>query len=886
MNEKDSSKENISLILNEQNRNPNNDKATNDIRRIYVNITKDLLQNSQSENKDTFSEVSCDRNQIKEEIYDNPSKLKSPDNSPRNIPINLSYYSKKYFSIKDINSFNIQEENVENLKEDAKESNLFSQKCFNIDIIRSTRNIVNNNIIKNILSQNILNKIGNKNLKFSDDCVNTENKKPIVSSPLISILSNNKLNQMPQNKKPSRSSTLSTIYPKPTTSFISSQQMGAKKSDENDQNALQPFHQQQNSKQNNQLIKPKILEIDCTQAHTQFPPPLSTEQLKKLIEELEQKKDKLIIQVTCGNTKGLLDLKKLAMSPKVNSVLSAQGWATPNQFQRWCGRGKARDWKRSIRHGLCSLKSLLHQKIITLQPPMCWCAECKAEMCECADCKVEMASNIQTKESSSPVNLSNAGKGKCIQHTEPKHNSQNTAQNYLEILISSQTSSVKADSNTQQVTKFSATFTQFKSTVINQPKNQALDLSASGTKETSSVLCLSSKELAKMNQNTFTSKIPIAKTTFSPNNIEQISKQYEKPYSKYNVSPYAGSYHGKSSPVNKSNNQKNKLKLHDIAEKLKNNVCKNKINDIEPKLPKTESIKKSPKDFNVENIKNLLSTIKSESNQDNSTIENLMKIFTSYNNDTKVTSCTDNYAKGFAVFSDFVSLNSTPKISEKTSRMTSILLPKSTTNSTIISDKFTPTKFFSNATFNRNGVRADVGNVEPSSNGAAEIDFAKRTAKKRNSNEASSITTRQNSKKNLKDSEHYENLEYPITKRRKVSKSFGTKLTKVTVENLLGFHEDEVSLFNYILKNDPEWQDLHNYPLDASKKCERLKRENHKLNEKKRKSLLALENEREKLKSKLRFVQLLGLRISDAGKKALKLRNLDILKKYWILMKS
>lgn len=54
---------------------------------------------------------------------------------------------------------------------------------------------------------------------------------------------------------------------------------------------------------------------------------------------------------------------------------------TPNQFQKYSGRGTARDWKRSTRHHGVSLKSLIARKVLLLDPEAygCYCNRCVAE---------------------------------------------------------------------------------------------------------------------------------------------------------------------------------------------------------------------------------------------------------------------------------------------------------------------------------------------------------------------------------------------------------------------------------------------------------------------------------------------------------------------------
>jgi len=67
------------------------------------------------------------------------------------------------------------------------------------------------------------------------------------------------------------------------------------------------------------------------------------------------------------------------LSGNINGVMGSRILTlTPNQFQKYSGRGTARDWKRSTRHYGASLKSLISRKILVLNPDShgCYCNRC------------------------------------------------------------------------------------------------------------------------------------------------------------------------------------------------------------------------------------------------------------------------------------------------------------------------------------------------------------------------------------------------------------------------------------------------------------------------------------------------------------------------------
>jgi hypothetical protein len=91
----------------------------------------------------------------------------------------------------------------------------------------------------------------------------------------------------------------------------------------------------------------------------------------------------VLIQVECGLNVGQVCLNRLRQGSRGACVKFDGGWMTPNQFQMVSGRETAKDWKRSIKHHGKTLKALMNQELLLLEPPVCLCEVCTAD-----DCKV------------------------------------------------------------------------------------------------------------------------------------------------------------------------------------------------------------------------------------------------------------------------------------------------------------------------------------------------------------------------------------------------------------------------------------------------------------------------------------------------------------------
>lgn len=87
----------------------------------------------------------------------------------------------------------------------------------------------------------------------------------------------------------------------------------------------------------------------------------------------------VLIQVECGLNVGQVCLNKLRHGSRGACVKFDGNWMTPNQFQMISGRETAKDWKRSIKHHGKTLKSLMNNELLLLEPPVCLCEVCTAD---------------------------------------------------------------------------------------------------------------------------------------------------------------------------------------------------------------------------------------------------------------------------------------------------------------------------------------------------------------------------------------------------------------------------------------------------------------------------------------------------------------------------
>ena len=100
------------------------------------------------------------------------------------------------------------------------------------------------------------------------------------------------------------------------------------------------------------------------------------------------KDGEFVLEVECGQNKGILYLSKLCQGSKGPCISFQSSWLTPNEFQFVSGRETAKDWKRSIRHHGKSLKLLLAKGILAVHPTMCDCDGCRqgATLVSCLAC--------------------------------------------------------------------------------------------------------------------------------------------------------------------------------------------------------------------------------------------------------------------------------------------------------------------------------------------------------------------------------------------------------------------------------------------------------------------------------------------------------------------
>jgi len=91
------------------------------------------------------------------------------------------------------------------------------------------------------------------------------------------------------------------------------------------------------------------------------------------------------IKITCGPNDARMYLEKVRLQQSnhgercVNKCVKFDdGWLTPNEFQVVSGRGAAKDWKRTVRHGGQCIKALLTSGVMVLasSPARCLCREC------------------------------------------------------------------------------------------------------------------------------------------------------------------------------------------------------------------------------------------------------------------------------------------------------------------------------------------------------------------------------------------------------------------------------------------------------------------------------------------------------------------------------
>ena len=90
-----------------------------------------------------------------------------------------------------------------------------------------------------------------------------------------------------------------------------------------------------------------------------------------------------VIEIVCGPNRGLMYLSRLSLATgercKTKCIHFNDRWWTPSEFQMTSGRGAAKDWKRTIRHGDKCLKALLESGTLKLNlcnKNACFCESC------------------------------------------------------------------------------------------------------------------------------------------------------------------------------------------------------------------------------------------------------------------------------------------------------------------------------------------------------------------------------------------------------------------------------------------------------------------------------------------------------------------------------
>jgi len=88
----------------------------------------------------------------------------------------------------------------------------------------------------------------------------------------------------------------------------------------------------------------------------------------------------VFLDISCGTQTATLKLGELDRGSKGSCILFDGVWITPNRFQLLSGRGKAKDWKRSIRHHGKSLKTLTSDGLLSILPALCLCEKCDGKV--------------------------------------------------------------------------------------------------------------------------------------------------------------------------------------------------------------------------------------------------------------------------------------------------------------------------------------------------------------------------------------------------------------------------------------------------------------------------------------------------------------------------
>ncbi|XP_071946230.1 uncharacterized protein [Antedon mediterranea] len=87
-----------------------------------------------------------------------------------------------------------------------------------------------------------------------------------------------------------------------------------------------------------------------------------------------------IVEVDCGGNKAQLYVNKLCQGSKGLCINHRGHWYTPNEYQAFCGRETAKDWKRSIRHRGKSLKILMARGLLSTHHSSCDCPTCRFQL--------------------------------------------------------------------------------------------------------------------------------------------------------------------------------------------------------------------------------------------------------------------------------------------------------------------------------------------------------------------------------------------------------------------------------------------------------------------------------------------------------------------------
>lgn len=83
-----------------------------------------------------------------------------------------------------------------------------------------------------------------------------------------------------------------------------------------------------------------------------------------------------VLPIRCKDTNAEMHRSRFGSGGRGRCIRFKDEWLTPSEFERRCGRGSSKDWKRSIKSGGVDIQTLINGNVLKPHANSCSCSIC------------------------------------------------------------------------------------------------------------------------------------------------------------------------------------------------------------------------------------------------------------------------------------------------------------------------------------------------------------------------------------------------------------------------------------------------------------------------------------------------------------------------------